>query len=311
MIKDGRLINPEVRIENTSKCNAACVICPREKLTRPKTTMGWGHFVYLVKQVYGLGATDISIFGYGEPLLDKDIAAKIAYVTKHGMTTHITTNASLLSMDLIHDLLDAGLKNIRFSLHGITPKLFNSVHRGLDWFTVVKNIGNFRDVNKGRGNPCKIHVTCIPVHNERISEIRETWERLGDFLEIWMPHNWTYGRDYRKVQPQKKTCGRPFHGPVQINADGTVMVCCFDFNAELTIGDTYKDSIEKILDGNAIKIIQECHTTGNHKGLICESCDQRNVEFESPLLYSSRDFNREVGKTSTCKISVEGGRNGD
>ena len=133
MIQDGKLINPEVRIENSSECNANCIVCPREKLTRPKTIMGWGHFVGLVEQAYRLGATDISIFGYGEPLLDRDIAAKVNYVTNRGMESHITTNASLLTDEMTHDLLDAGLKNIRFSLHGTTPKLFHNVHRGLDW----------------------------------------------------------------------------------------------------------------------------------------------------------------------------------
>jgi len=306
MIENGKLINPEVRIENSSKCNASCTVCPREKLTRTKTIMGWGHFVTLVEQSYRLGATDISIFGYGEPLLDRDIASKVNYATKRGMETHITTNASLLNMDLIHDLLDAGLKNIRFSLHGTVPKLFNIVHRGLDWFVVTKNIFNFLDANNQRGKPCTIHITCMPIHNEKISEIRETWEKAADFLEIWRPHNWTYGRDYRKVQPQKRTCGRPFNGPVQINADGTIMVCCFDFNAELTIGNTYNHSIEDILHSAEMMKIQDNHRTGDHRGFICEACDQRNVEFESPLLYSSRDLNRETGKTSTCKINVEG-----
>jgi len=306
MIKDGKVINPEVRIENSSKCNANCVICPREKLTRPRTTMGWGHFVNLVEQSYRLQATDISIFGYGEPLLDRDVASKVSYATQRGLDTHVTTNASLLNLDMCHHLLDAGLKNIRFSVHAITPKLYHNVHRGLDWFIVTKNMFNFIKINDDRGKQCKIHITAMPLHGESIGEIREVWEKAADYLEIWRPHNWTDGREYRRIQPQKRTCGRPFNGPVQINADGKVMVCCFDFNAKLTIGDTYKDTIEEILQSEAMQVIQDNHTTGNHAGFLCESCDQRNVEFESPLLYSSRDLNRETGKTSTCKVSVEG-----
>ena len=306
MIENGKLINPEVRIENSSKCNASCTMCPREKMTRPKMTMGWGHFVHLVEQAYRLGATDVSIFGYGEPFLDRDIANKVRYATQRGMVTHITTNASELDIDMCHDLLDAGLKNIRFSIHATTPKLFHNVHRGLDWFNVTRNMFNFIKINKQRGKPCTIHITAMPMHGESIGDIREIWEKAADYLEIWKPHNWITGRDYRKVQPQSRTCGRPHYGPVQVNADGKMMVCCFDFNAELTIGDTYQDSIEDILAGDIMKRIQQNHLTGEHKGYICEFCDQRNVEFESPLLYSSRDLNREVGLTSTCKISVKG-----
>jgi len=39
-----KLEHPEVRIETTNHCNAACVMCPREKMTRPKTTMSIDHF---------------------------------------------------------------------------------------------------------------------------------------------------------------------------------------------------------------------------------------------------------------------------
>jgi hypothetical protein len=44
---------------------------------------------------------------------------------------------------------------------------------------------------------------------------------------------------------------------------------------------------------------------GDMTGLICEKCDQLNIEDESPLLYSSRDATRTVGKTSSTKYQME------
>ena len=111
---DGKLICPEVRIENTNFCNAKCVMCPREEMTRPLMTMHMGKFCSLVEQAYRLGATSVGIFGFGEPLMDSSVVEKVEYAKKRGLETHITTNASRLGIPLAHALLKAGLDHIRF-----------------------------------------------------------------------------------------------------------------------------------------------------------------------------------------------------
>lgn len=306
MFRDGKLVNPEVRIENTSKCNAACIMCPREKLTRPQVTMCWGKFVSLLDQCVKLGARAVSIFGYGEPLLDREIAKKVESATEMCLETYITTNCSLLDLNMAADLLDAGLKNIRVSIHATTPLRYNAVHRKLDWLWVWRNFANFVKLNDHRGHPCMVHLTAMPLNGESVDEIRQTWEKYVDYLEIWKPHNWTDGRTYRAVQVRRKTCGRPFNGPLQINADGTMMVCCFDYDAKMVIGDTEDETIETILTSPKLGLIQMAHRMGWHEGLICSTCDQLNMFDSDVLLYSSRDPECKTGVTSSCKIAVSG-----
>ena len=300
-----KLRNPEIRIENTTLCNAHCIMCPREKLTRPLTTMCNGLFAYILEQAVELGATDVTVFGYGEPLMDPGLADKIALATDKGLTTHLTTNGSLLDIEKIHDLLDAGLKNLRFSIHATVPVKYMRVHRVLDWLEVWRNFGNFGKLNELRGRPCKVHLSVIPMHGETVSEIRATWERYVDFLEIWRPHNWAYGRRYRRIRPEKISCGRPFNGPIQVNADGKVMVCCFDFDARMTVGDLNLEPLEAVIKGERFERIREAHRTGRLDGLPCAGCDQLNRESKDILLYSSRDPERRLGLTSTCKMPVE------
>lgn len=261
------------------------------------------HFMDLIKQARRLGAKDISVFGYGEPLMDKDLWQKVFYCCE--MNTHITTNAGLLDRDTSFALLNSGLKNMRFSAHGIGHN-YEKVHKKLNWGTFVTNAFGFIKINDERCNhSCTTDVSVIPMHGESIEEIRDFWESEVDYLEIWKPHNWTDGKGFRKVNHKKKTCGRPFRGPVQINADGKVMVCCFDFDAKLIVGDTYKNSIEEILKGDRFNDIREAHMTGKLDGLICQTCDQLNIEDESPLLYSNRDTACSVGKTSSTKFKIE------
>ena len=260
------------------------------------------HFRGLVDESISLGADEISLFGYGEPLMDKNLWVKLIHCSDMG--TNITTNAALLDRATSYILLTAGLKSIRFSAHGF-GKNYESVH-GLNWLNFIANVKGFIEVNNERfGHSCITEVSVIPMHGETIEEIREFWEPIVDFLEVWRPHNWCDGKTFRPTARKKKTCGRPFRGPVQINADGMMMVCCFDYDAKLTVGDTHKNTIQEILGGEEFQRIREAHRTGNLDGLICQTCDQLNIEEQSPLLYSSRDPEMKIGKTSSTKFNLE------
>jgi len=302
-----RLQNPEARIENCSICNANCIICPREKMTRPKMIMTNKHFARLVNQAKDLGTETISIFGFGEPLIDKDVVWKVQYCSTLGLDTFITTNASLLNVDMGYDLISAGLTHIRFSCHGIENN-FNKVHKGLKWDAVSRNISNFVAMNRIKFNSATIvSVSVIPMHRESVYEMRQFWEKKVDYLEIWKPHNWGDAMDYRKGESVKQTCFRPFTGPLQINADGTVMVCCFDFDASMVVGCTHSQSLEEIIKGTWFRDVRDRHRRRDFKGLPCESCDQlyEYAKAENPLLYSNRDKERKIGVTSSTKFCLE------
>jgi len=299
-----KLINPEVRIENTNFCNANCIICPRDQMTRKKVTMSNRHFNILVEQAIELGAKTISIFGYGEPLMDRGIINKVAYCTKRGLDTFITTNASLLGVETQTLLLKAGLKKIRFSFHGV-HKNYDKVHKGLRFDDSVRNFTNFVSKNRVRfGGQCKVAMTVIPMNGESIEEIRKYWEYGVDELEIWQPHGWGSPEFRGITKERKKTCGRPHVGPVQIQADGKVIPCCFLTDGEIILGDTRKNTIKEILKGDAYKKLRKQHSAGNLKGLPCDVCDQLNIG-DNPLLYSNVDSSCSIGKTSSTKFNLE------
>lgn len=304
-----KLKNTEIRIETTNKCNSNCTICPRDQMTRVKTVMPYHHFEELVWQSYWMGAKMISLFGYGEPLMDEELPQKVALCSMLGLQSNITTNAALLTEGLSKDLLHAGLSQIRFSVHGWGEN-YEKVHRGLKWEKVSKNIGQFLKFNDVTGHQCEVHVTVIPLHGETLDQIIDKWEPGGsrirvDHLEVWRPHNWGGLKDYRRLNHRIKTCGRPFTGPIQIDANGNMIVCCFDINSKMVVGDTYKDTIVRILKGGEFEKIRAAHRCGDHSGLLCEHCDQLNVEPVSPLLYSTVDPSCKVGRTSSTKFQLK------
>ena len=278
-----RLKNNEVRIEVTNFCNGKCLFCPRDKMTRPLKTMETKHFKYLVDQCVELGAKIVSVFGFGEPLLDYDLERKIEYCSDLGLKTFITTNAYALKPGRAKSLIDSGLSYIRFSVHGMYDA-YKKRH-GRSYERTIKNILGFLDIASG------ICTTCVTSLIEDISESKEIinfWLDKVDNLEIWKPHNWAVSKKYRKITAnRKRTCGRPDNGSIQILSNGKMIVCCFDINGVLEVGDTYKNSIENILKGKAYNKIREDHKKGNLSNYICDTCDQRNNETESPLIFST------------------------
>ena len=105
----------QIRIENTTNCNAVCTICPREKLTRPKGTMSFENFCSLIDQIPSDELKDLHLQGFGEPLLDKDFIKKIHYARKKLPSTRLffVTNASLLKGELAKDIILSGVDKIR------------------------------------------------------------------------------------------------------------------------------------------------------------------------------------------------------
>ncbi len=295
---DHKLINTEVRIETTNRCQARCIM----------SDMSYDDFIDTVNQSKNLGAKSITLFGFGEPLLDVTIIEKVAYCTENELETFITTNAGLLDIDMGNGLLKAGLSHIRFSIHALQPTEYETIHRGLKFDVMQRNVANFLATNRVKyDGACKTSVSVIPQFGESVELIRKAWEPAVDYLEIWRPHNWGGKASFREGLRQKQTCGRPFNGPVQINADGTVMVCCFDFDAQMIIGNTNDVPLYAILRGEPLFFIQEAHKERDYGTLPCAECDQLNnyTEENWPLLYSNRDPEMKIGVTSSCKKPVE------
>lgn len=297
----------ELRFEVTTKCNYNCIICPREKLTRKKETMSLKTFKFLLDKITAeSGQFDTITFpGMGEPLLDKSIDEKIVYAKKRGFTILILTNGSLLSVERFQELENIGVDSIRVSMYGDTPESYSSVHgvNNSNFFEKVKkNLTRIAELKK----KTKLLLTYNIVNNVNDSALEswiEYWKDKVDLLEVWRPHNWINAKNYRKVQPEKmKTCGRPWKTPIQIQVDGTVNMCCFDFNGELLLGDLKLQSLKDIFESEMFKKILKHHTSGDFvsSGLICENCDQRNIDKSDVMAYNSKfDIKERINKVST------------
>src|SRR5512144_615566 len=85
----------EYIVETTAKCNIYCPMCPRETHPQPKEDMADAVYDRLLKQAGG-SAEHMMLIGLGEPLLDPKIFDRIVNCDRHGVSTLISTNGTLL-----------------------------------------------------------------------------------------------------------------------------------------------------------------------------------------------------------------------
>ncbi len=304
-----QLRNPEVRIEPTNLCNYTCVMCPRETHDRTKGYMPMAFYKSVVDEVIQMGAKQITLVNFGEPFIDPTLEDKIHYASERGLRTYIITNASLFhlpsrsefaknsgqKMSKIEAAVKAGLTELRLSFYGANKEDYEKIMVGGKFEQTEKNIRLLVDMRNKYGDDIvsptikeemkspEISMYFLEFNKDKNSQSDEMKEFLeytkefADYIEVWRPHNFGDGRSYRdrNKQQERKSCGRPNSGPIQINWKGIVVPCCYDYNEEIPLGNVAMQTVEEVLKGPAYEKLRESHETGKFEMVpYCDQCDQ-------------------------------------
>lgn len=288
------LLHPEVRYEVTDHCNATCVMCPRDKHVdaREHGIMDQAKYERSIDEVVALGAKKVVLTGFGEPLLDKRLELKIAYAKGKGLSTYFITNASALTPARSQRLIQAGLDEMRVSFYGMRPETYNAVMQGLDFERTKGKVLEFLRLRDEMRAHTRVQMSYLELKENAgdAGPFREFWEPKVDALEIWKPHNFGDGRDYRsRLDDSKKTsCGRPENGPLQIQWNGEVIPCCYDYNNQIILGNAFERPVLEILNGEKYRLLRYAHRMKKFSMFpYCDQCDQL-LPHADALVYTNR-----------------------
>lgn len=304
--------NNEIRFETTNKCNYNCIMCARDKLKRKQETMDLKTFKHLLNKILieaGQQYKICTFSGFGEPLLDETILEKVRYVRDKNLEVLILTNGYLLNFDLYKRFNRMGVKSIRISIYGNSDSVYFKVHRKYVLSEIKRTLNQIFSLPKRHTEIILTYNIVEGVNDHEIDSWIKTWKDKADLLEVWKPHNWVRAKCYRKIQEERlNTCGRPYFTPLQVQVDGMINMCCFDFNGELIIGNLKAQCLDEIFDSINYRHIRQCHETGDFvgSGLICENCDQRNKNKDGIMVYNSKfDIKDRIYKFSTSYGSID------
>ena len=273
-----------IMIENTNCCNAQCVMCPREKLTRKPGFMDFGLFKKIIKEVSSARRKPVThLHGFGEPLLDALLSERIKFAKTCGIKhTYIVTNASLLFPETSRKIINAGLDKMKISFYGTDEESYDATMRRLNFKVAFQNIKDFLKIRKEmkRKNP-QLILQYLPheTNNAKTEEFRVLWcslidKNVGDCLNLSSLHNYGGGRAYNRAGEEiVSICFYPWTA-MSVLCDGRVVTCCMDYNGVQAMGDLNFQSVKEIWNGPVLSAIRGKFGHLDYSGFpACLCCD--------------------------------------
>jgi organic radical activating enzyme len=271
-------------IENTNCCNARCVMCPREKMTRKLGFMAFGLFEKIIREVSAAKRQPVvHLHGFGEPLLDERLPERIQLAKSLGIKhTYLVTNASLLFPETARKIILAGLDEMKISFYGTDPASYNATMKRLDFSAALDNVREFMRIRKDlkKISP-KLILQFLPqeTNGARSEEFKSLWRSLldkkaGDCLNFSTLDNFGGGRDYNPVGDKiTSVCFYPWSA-LSILQDGRAMTCCVDYNGVQEVGDANFQTVNDIWNGPVLSSIRNNFGKLDYSGFpTCLCCD--------------------------------------
>jgi MoaA/NifB/PqqE/SkfB family radical SAM enzyme len=163
---DTTLRNIEINV--TDSCNRVCDYCPHsDDDYKFKHGRGQLHFYELLAEQLSSYSNSITLCGYGEPTMVKQLPDIISILGKTNAQIELTTNGELLDKNKVNELFDSGLDFINISLYeekyidhvnelvnGLNESQYLIRNRYLKYIKIVDRKGIINLHGKHVDNPC-------------------------------------------------------------------------------------------------------------------------------------------------------------
>jgi MoaA/NifB/PqqE/SkfB family radical SAM enzyme len=272
-----------VYAESTNACNASCVMCPRDEMTRPIAVMSPETFRALADECAAWGVPEMRLHNFGEPLIDPGLFDKIAYARRKGIRTTIYSNGALLDERRSRALLEAGLDTLYVSLDGADKATFESIRKRLDYDEVCESVKRFCTLRKQGGHELPrvyLTFTSIGQSKETLRRLFERWEGVVDRVFVIDPHTWG-----GQVDTSRQSVGEGPAFPcvyvwqsLVVLASGEVTSCCIDFNGTFALGRFPEDSLRAIWQGPKLLALRDLHKRHAYgENAVCGPCNANRM----------------------------------
>lgn len=233
MLQDqfGRTIT-YLRVSVTDRCNYRCTYCMpghHFQLKPYAEILRYEEIEQIVKAAAELGISKVRLTG-GEPLVKKRITTLVEKLAQINGLEEITmtTNGSLLTSAMAHDLKRAGLSRINISLDTLDSDRFTTLTRGGRIGDVLAGIEAARQAGL---DPIKINMVVFPeTGSGEIAGMRRFCEQGGLQLQTIKHFSLNDNKDPGGAvtadrPPKCSSCNR-----LRVTADGFIKPCLFSGN---------------------------------------------------------------------------------
>ncbi len=283
-------------IETTNVCNLDCVMCPRTVYIArgtygPIGMMDFDTYRRIIDEGAKHGLPSVKLQYLGEPLAHPDVAKQIKYAKDAGvLDVMFNTNATLLTEQKAHEILDAGLDAIFFSVDSIYPEKFNRIRLGANYDQVLANILRFLEIKKAGGHR-KVHtrvsLTVMENDLDELVQFKDFWLQHVDVVGFGVYHDVNADGIETPYNPNF-TCAQPFQR-MFIMWDGVCTPCCVDDHRGYRTGNVKQSSVYDIWHGKAYQRMRDVQLNGKYREIgICKNCYVPYTELDGQVISLER-----------------------
>jgi len=298
---------PIIQVEPTNICNLKCPLCPTGtgSMKRPKGFMSMETFQRILDEL-GDKLVLVTLYGWGEPFLNKELPRMIEACTAHNICTLSDTNGHCLqTLDDALRVVDAGLTGLIIALDGSTQEIYQIYRKSGNVEKVKRCVALVEEAKARRGSP--IPYTCLrSIVTRDTEEDLLNMERLACDLGVNMFSYKTlgmetYGENFHDYEPAEESMRRfdykgllrrrrpffyclfPFRQPA-IFWDGTVVGCEYDYSLEMPWGQIGRKSFATMWNSlQAIEMRRRIRRVAT-RPIFCSKCPYQDRVQDSCVL---------------------------
>lgn len=254
----------ELWIEPTNVCNLACVMCPNNVQEKDDPSyMSFDLFRKVADECAPFQPL-INLHLGGESTMHPDCMKMARYAADKGCVVNMATNATMLTRDLSHELINSGIDMIVFSFDGYDKESYESVRLGADFEKVLGNIREFMAVKRklGAKKPYTTFGSLILRADQSNEEERARYDAFHAELKVLGIDEFYIGEAqpgsalFSDETKHKIRAGGAGYIPcpkiwfsMAVSATGKGVPCCADFYADYPMGHIEERTIPEIWNG--------------------------------------------------------------
>jgi len=261
-----------LHIQTQSYCNAACTFCPYPFTSKvlPMGTMSWELYRKIIDEASQYDVQRCALLLMNEPLLDRDLPARIKYAKERfpeRTEVMITSNGSVLTDEKIRGLIDSGLDRIKISIQGLDPEVYRETMGGLKYDKTIAGVKKL--IKAVRASPNRrpkvvLSIVATGTNEREVRRFKLHWRLRGVKATSVVFENKAGNVRMKspmgQLSPQGlrpfKSCFRPFR-TFYVLWNGDVIPCCADWGKKLVLGNVAEKSIREIWHGEAATRLRE------------------------------------------------------
>jgi len=285
-----------VKIEISPRCNYRCGFCAlRTREKQPKWDMDFALFKRITGEMRTAGVQELGMFYLGESFMNPRLLVDcIDYAKKIGFPyVFLTSNASLAFPEAVEACMRAGLDSLKWSVNACDHEQFEKIMgvKSTLFDTALENIAAAHVTRQAWDYGTRLYSSSIRYDGAQQEKMeRLLAERVRPYVDehYWLP---LYSMGAFATEREEQLGYRPTAGnqgrlgalrdPLpcwsaftegHVTADGKLSACCFDANANWTMGDLTQQSFMDAWHSATFNALRAAHLKRDVKDTPCELC---------------------------------------